>query len=117
MEMNRALKNEFDNTGLEADTIELLRLTFSKLPWVKRVVLYGSRAKGTHKLGSDIDITVELEDASQGSLATLFRIQEAIEDLDLIYKFDISLKNDIQNDTLIHHIERVGKTIYQRAPS
>ena len=86
MEMNRALKNEFDNTGLEADTIELLRLTFSKLPSVKRVVLYGSRAKGTHKLGSDIDITVELEDASQGSLATLFRIQEAIEDLDLIYR-------------------------------
>lgn len=44
--------------GLSERTIEKLREVFAHYPQVEKVVLYGSRARGTYKTGSDIDITL-----------------------------------------------------------
>lgn len=74
-------------------------------------MLYGSRAKGTHRNGSDIDLTL-LGDRLTYSL--LSRIETEIDDLLLPYTLDLSLYSSIDNADLIDHIQRVGKLFYQR---
>jgi restriction endonuclease S subunit len=73
------------------------------------VILYGSRAKGNYKDGSDIDITLL---GKQLTLKTVYALEEALDELYLPYTFDISIFTQIDNDDLIKHILRVGKTFY-----
>ena len=47
--------NEF---GLSEKSMEIIRGIYSQFPQIKSVILYGSRAKGNFKPGSDIDMTI-----------------------------------------------------------
>nr|VFJ96441.1 MAG: Nucleotidyltransferase domain-containing protein [Candidatus Kentron sp. H]VFJ97498.1 MAG: Nucleotidyltransferase domain-containing protein [Candidatus Kentron sp. H]VFK02817.1 MAG: Nucleotidyltransferase domain-containing protein [Candidatus Kentron sp. H] len=96
--------------GLDASVIHRIRETLAGFPEIRRAVLYGSRAKGDFRPGSDIDLTLDTE--GDTSLGFLYRVMEAIEELDLIYSFDISLFAHIENENLIEHIERVGVAFY-----
>ena len=44
--------------GLSDATIEKIRSVFSRNPQVEKAVLYGSRAKGTFRNGSNIDLSL-----------------------------------------------------------
>ena len=44
--------------GLDTDTIRNIKDCFAKIPQIQKVLLYGSRAKGNYKNGSDIDLTL-----------------------------------------------------------
>jgi len=77
---------------------------------VDKVILYGSRAKGTQKPYSDIDITILGDNLN---LSVLQKIEIELDDLLLPYKFEVSLYNSIDNNDLVEHIKRVGKTIYK----
>jgi len=44
--------------GLKPHIIEKIKNIFVNYPQVEKVILYGSRAKGNYKTGSDIDLTV-----------------------------------------------------------
>jgi predicted nucleotidyltransferase len=85
---------------------------FSSHRAIERAVLYGSRAKGTNKNGSDIDITLF------GTLAfqELLQIETELDDLLLPWMIDLSLYDQIDNTSLRNHIERVGKIFYERVP-
>jgi len=72
---------------------------------VTRAILYGSRAKGTHQNGSDIDITLDGESLS---FDDLLRIESRLDALDLPYHFDVSLYRSLANPNLLQHIQRVG---------
>ena len=98
--------------GLDQTVINDLRRVFSKYPSIEKVILYGSRAMGTYRLGSDIDIALFGENLSN---QTIFDIQEEIEALYLPYSFDISIWERIENEDLLDHIRRVGKVFYERA--
>jgi predicted nucleotidyltransferase len=50
---------------------------------IKKVLLYGSRAKGNYKNGSDINLTI---DAKSMTLSELLQIENEIDDLFLPYK-------------------------------
>jgi predicted nucleotidyltransferase len=95
--------------GLSANTILRMHAVLAKHPSVEKVILYGSRAKGNYKPGSDIDITFCGEHLT---LSTLQQIETALDDLLLPYKIDASLMLHINNNELLEHIERVGKTFY-----
>jgi predicted nucleotidyltransferase len=97
--------------GLPAEAVEKLCGVFQGWPQIQRVVLYGSRAKGSFRPGSDIDLTIEGE---QLSLSQLLAIENQIDDLLLPWMVDISLKHRIDNPALLDHIERVGVTFYTR---
>ncbi|NOY72309.1 MAG: HsdR family type I site-specific deoxyribonuclease [Gammaproteobacteria bacterium] len=104
---------EFDQkSGLTADVIEKIRGAFAVFDAIDSVILYGSRAKGNYRPGSDIDLTLITDGSETERL--LFDVVGAIDDLDLIYHFDISLFSEINNDDLIEHIHRVGIVFYQR---
>ncbi|KWW41671.1 MAG: type I restriction enzyme, S subunit [bacterium F083] len=84
---------------------------FASNEHIKRVILYGSRAKGNYKLFSDVDITLE---GPELTLTDLNHLSLAIDDLLLPYQFDISIFHTLKNHDLIDHIQRIGITIFER---
>lgn len=99
-----------DNSGLSPDVCKKIRLALANFPGIDRAVLYGSRAMGTYREGSDIDLTLFTNNKADSNL--LYGVMRAVDDLGLIYSFDISLHNQIQNDDLKDHIARVGVEFY-----
>ena len=97
--------------GLKQSHIDAICACFAKFPAIHEVIIYGSRAKGNYKIGSDIDLTI-IDDHLSSS--DLLYIENAIDDLMLPYKFDLSLKRKLSNPDLIEHINRVGKIFYQK---
>ncbi|MBJ6723497.1 nucleotidyltransferase domain-containing protein [Geomesophilobacter sediminis] len=95
--------------GLPEKTITLIRTVFSRHPQVEQVILYGSRAKGTYKKGSDIDLTIKGDGVT---LSELFQIENELDDLLLPYKIDLSLMHKLGDPSLIEHVERVGRILY-----
>lgn len=96
--------------GLSDFQYDQIVKVFASNKEVDKVILYGSRAKGTQKPYSDIDITI-LGDNLNFSL--LQKIEIELDDLLLPYKFDVSLYKSIDNNDLVEHIKRVGKIIYK----
>ncbi len=96
--------------GLPKDTIDKIWQVFKQHPQIESAVLYGSRAKGNARPGSDIDLTL-----FGGSLSTqlLANIIDELDDLLLPYMIDLSIFDNIQNAYLKMHIERVGKIFYK----
>lgn len=97
--------------GLPPYAIEQLKGLFRAWPQIDRVVLYGSRAKGNYRNGSDIDLCVEAESMN---VADLLKLDAEIDDLLLPWKVDLSLRHTIDNPDLLEHIERVGIPIHER---
>ena len=104
--MNTALR-----FGLQVITIEKIGGVFAQFPAVEKAVLYGSRAMGNFKKGSDIDLTLYGEALS---VAMLYKIMTALDDLLLPYMIDLSIFAQIDNQNLREHIERVGVVFYER---
>ena len=92
-------------SGLDLSVIEKIRGVFAGYPQIERVLLYGSRAKGNYRAGSDIDLTLIGE---QLSMSHLMQIENELDELLLPYKIDLSLLHKIESRELIDHIERVG---------
>ncbi len=91
--------------GLPEEAIKKIVSLFHQYPEINRVVLYGSRAMGNYKPGSDIDLCIESDALS---LTQLLQIETQIDDLLLPWKIDLSLKNQIDNPALLDHINKVG---------
>lgn len=99
-----------DNFGLGAETVSRICSVFSAHPEVIEVRIYGSRAKGNYRSGSDIDLTMM---GSGITTSMLFRVGDEIDELLLPYKVDLSVYKDIDNIDLLEHIERVGQVFYK----
>ena len=97
--------------GLKDKTIERIHSVFAQHPEVEEAMLYGSRAKGNFKPGSDIDLALKGDGLN---LSVINAIGTRIDDLLLPYTFDISIFHKISNPDLIEHINRVGIVFYKR---
>lgn len=97
--------------GLSEHTIDQICRVLAQYPAVERAVLYGSRAKGNFKPGSDIDLTLYGSDLTQALCAT---IAEALDDLLLPYTIDLSVFAELKHPELEGHIQRVGVVFFQR---
>ena len=98
--------------GLSEPVIKKICAIFKRYPQVENAVLYGSRAKGAHKTGSDIDLT--LHGGPNLTLNVLLRIADDLDDLFLPYTFDLSVFRDINDPDVIEHTRRVGVTMYEK---
>ena len=97
--------------GLPQTAIAKLCHVFSQYPQINSVILYGSRAKGNYRPGSDIDLSIQGE---QLDLTTLLAIENQIDDLLLPWMVDLSLFHKIDNSDLIEHIQRIGIPFYTK---
>lgn len=97
------------NYGLPEPTLRAIRRVLASEPAIHRAILYGSRAKGTHRPGSDIDLAI---DGPSLTHDRLLRLATALDNLDLPYAIDLSLLHEIENPELLDHIRRVGITFY-----
>lgn len=97
--------------GIESAMFEQIVDVLRGNPLVQEAILYGSRAKGVHKPGSDIDLVLK---GKELTLQDLNRVSLALDDLLLPYTFDLSLFHHIDNEELLAHIGRVGKSIFCR---
>jgi predicted nucleotidyltransferase len=98
--------------GLKEAVIQKICDVFARYPQVDKAVLYGSRAKGSYKNRSDIDLT--LYGGKELTLNVLYRIMNDIDDLLLPYTIDLSIFHDIGDPDVMAHIQRVGVTFYQK---
>jgi len=105
------MKNNLSSTGLSPETIKKIHHVFASYLEIDQVCLYGSRAKGNYRDGSDIDLSI-LGDAL--SVSKLLTIESELDDLLLPYKIDLCLFRQIENKNLIEHIQRVGVDFYCR---
>jgi predicted nucleotidyltransferase len=96
--------------GLPDRTLVTLDSIFRKYPGVRQAILYGSRAKGTFRSGSDIDLTLQTDNTF--ARADLLRIAAAFDDSDIPYLVDVSLYDKLLSPGLKAHIDRIGKVLY-----
>ena len=94
--------------GLPVHVVDQLRACLSPYP-IERAIVYGSRAKDTYHYASDIDLTLIAPEMTHWQLLEL---EQAIDDLLLPWKVDLSQYQHIDNEALKAHIDRVGKPLY-----
>lgn len=99
--------NEF---GLSEKITNILIEFFKKFPELQEVKIYGSRAKGNYKKGSDIDFAV----FGDIDYRLKSKIAGGLDDLPTPYKFDVTDYNTITNENLKNHIDRIGKIFYKK---
>jgi len=101
--------------GLPEAVREKICSVLSRYPQVELAILYGSRAKGNYKNGSDIDLT--LRGSADLTLNVLYKILNDLDDLLLPYSIDLSIFDDISDRDVIEHIQRVGVIFYKKGES
>lgn len=91
--------------GLKSHQLELLLKTINDQKLVEDAWLFGSRALGTYKDSSDVDIAI---DGSKLSLQVVADMLDILEQSSLPYKVDLVVKSKITSPDLIEHIENFG---------
>ena len=100
--------------GLSDKTLETVRAILATCPELEKALVYGSRAMGNYRTGSDIDITLI---GAQLNMDMLFKLVRLFDESNLPYMVDLSIMANINNPNLIDHIKRVGQVLNQRDSS
>lgn len=97
--------------GLSERSTQAILDVFAQFPDIEQVIIYGSRAKGNYREGSDIDFTLKGENLTSEQL---YRIQDALDEAHTPYLFDVSIYRNLSNENLIEQIDQIGQVFYQK---
>ena len=97
--------------GLSDRTLQKIHGVLSHYPQVEKAILYGSRAAGTYRNGSDIDLTLCGDTLTHSVLS---RIDTELDDLLLPYTIDLSIFHQIDNPAMVEQIQRIGVNFYEK---
>lgn len=98
--------------GLSDNNFNCIIKTIELNPKVEKAIIFGSRAMGNYKPGSDIDIAVY---GSKITTEEVIRLSNTLnEDTPLPYKFDVINYNTLTNNDLRLHIDEKGICIFKR---
>lgn len=99
--------------GLSRKDIQQICNVFKKYPEIEAVQIFGSRAMGNHKTGSDVDLVL----FGPISHDTLTKVRfELDEDLPLPYQFDVVSWDEIEREEFKKHIRECGQIFYVLNP-
>ena len=98
--------------GLSNTVIRELQDVFRRHTNIKKVLIFGSRSKGTYRAGSDIDLAVIGSNIDYHQLLT---ISCEIDELGLLYSIDLLDYNKKVGTPIGNHIDRVGQVFYEAA--
>lgn len=96
--------------GISPKSYQLLLNTLAGFKEIEKAGIYGSRALGNYKNGSDIDLVVYGKNISQETILKL-RVQLE-QELPIPYFFDVTHYESISNQELKNHIDRFGQILY-----
>ncbi len=97
--------------GLTERDVHTIREIFLKYPMVKKVYIFGSRAKGNSKTGSDIDLAIMDDNID---LKTILSIKGDFEESSLAYFVDLVHYPSLTNPEFRDHVDRVGILFFSR---
>ncbi|MEA5443283.1 nucleotidyltransferase domain-containing protein [Cyanobium gracile] len=97
--------------GIPERTQQRLQQVFDTQAHLEAVWLFGSRAMGRHREGSDIDLCLEGRELSHRDR---LRLMAAIDELLLPWQVDVALRREISAD-LEAHVKRVGRCLWRRS--
>ena len=98
------------SAALSHSEIAMLHSVFRAHPAVCEVRLFGSRAKGTHRYYSDIDLAI------WGDVTPLqaHAIAAELDELPLPYHYDVQVFDAVKSQELRAHIGRAGIALYPK---
>ena len=84
----------------------------SQEPRVEQAFIFGSRAKGNFRNGSDVDLALKGEELDFNTISRIsYRLNE---ETAMPYKFDVLNYHTVKEPALIAHIDRVRIEFYSR---
>lgn len=96
--------------GLLDRDIVYINKALEKFEEIEKAIIFGSRAMGNYKKGSDVDIAIIGENVTN---KTIFKLDDYLNEVyPLPYFFDVINYNLLNNEKLIEHINNKGKVIY-----
>lgn len=98
--------------ALREKDLAVLRATLGRFPCVREARVFGSRANGTARRASDLDLAVSAPSATPCEWAELCG---ALEEAPLIYEMDLVRSEQTTNPRLRQKIEQEGVAIYPAA--
>lgn len=101
--------------GLKSCYLDEIRQVLSSTPEIDRAMVFGSRAKGSYRRGSDVDIAL----FGDLNLDQISHIEYQLnEETHIPLFFDVVGYNSLSNPALKDHIDRVGQSLlYTRDPT
>jgi predicted nucleotidyltransferase len=97
--------------GLKDSDIAFILSVLQKHPDVEEALIFGSRAMGNYKPGSDIDIALKGKLHPETVIAITIELNQR---LPLPYKFDVLDYGDLTPGPFSEHIDRYGQTLYTK---
>ena len=88
--------------GLPPQTLAQIQALLQAFPQIRWLKLYGSRAMGNYRPGSDIDL------AFSSPVDYTAQLAGAFEELPIPYQVDVTHWESLAHDGLRQHIEQVG---------
>ncbi|MFA1822337.1 nucleotidyltransferase domain-containing protein [Virgibacillus oceani] len=97
--------------GLIESDLRYIKVALAKFNEIECGIIYGSRAMGNYKRGSDVDLAIKGKDITPN---TLYKLSDLLnEEYPLPYFFDLIHYEAVSNMNLINHIDSKGKIIYE----
>lgn len=97
--------------GIPEQTLAQIAMVLVRFPGVEQAILFGSRAKGTHRRGSDIDLAL----VGVGlDWRTIGKIETALDDVPTPYSFSLVVFDARLDADISAHICRVGRPLFER---
>jgi predicted nucleotidyltransferase len=97
--------------GLKNEQIDRICRCFEQFPDINKVIIFGSRAKGNYKPGSDVDLILV---GDQVTDVTLFELETLLDDLLLPFIFDIKTQKRIENTPLSQYVSNESTVFWQK---
>jgi len=97
--------------GLDEKSFALVVEVLSNCIGLDEAIIFGSRAMGTHRPGSDVDLAVKGPLSEEDVLTLSATLNERIP---VPYRFDVLHFDHLSNDELKAHVKRVGKTFFKK---
>ena len=94
--------------GISDKSYRLILQYFLSQEDIRKVMIFGSRALGTYRNGSDIDIVVWGNELNEISIKT------DLEELSTPYMYDVVDYDKLDNEKLKKHINTYGKLLFKR---
>lgn len=106
------INNTSNLFGLINGELENIIAVIKQQMEVEEAIIFGSRAKGNYKNGSDIDIALKGSEVNYTTTSNISYILN--EETQMPYKFDVLNYGNISNKDLTEHIDRAGISFYKR---